>query len=222
MLPDQCKQAQALQRRRFLRSALVASSGALLGWRAFAAGAGKMNDEDHSHHHPAVGAGGAVRRSEANYRVPVLRLVRNDGSTAEFPAEIDDGRPVILNFIYTSCTTICPVTSQVFSRTQSLLGKDIKKVHLMSISIDPEYDTPQRLSAYAKQFHASPQWQLYTGTVEASVALQKAFDAYRGDKMNHVPVTLVRPEPGKAWVRLDGFATPDDVIREFRPPGKRL
>lgn len=219
MPSDHCQSAKASQRRHFLRSALVAFSGALLGWRAFAAG--KMNDADHSHHQHAVSAGGAVKRSEVNYRIPVLRLVRNDGSMAEFPAEIDDGRPVVLNFIYTSCTTICPVTSQVFSKTQALLGKEIEKVHLMSISIDPEYDTPQRLSAYAKQFRASPQWQLYTGTVEASVALQKAFDAYRGDKMNHMPLTLFRPEPGKAWVRLDGFATPDDVIREFRRAEKR-
>lgn len=217
-MSDYHKQAN-VSRRLFLRSAVLASGGALLGRRALAAD--QMNHDHHAHHRHAVSAGGAVKRSEVHYRLPALRLVRDDGSRADFPAEIDDGRPVILNFIYTSCTTICPLTSQVFSKTQGLLGKDLERVHLMSISIDPEYDTPQRLRAYAKTYHASSQWQLYTGTVEASMALQKAFDAYRGDKMNHVPLTFFRPQPGKAWVRLDGFATPDDVVREFRRMEKR-
>jgi protein SCO1/2 len=50
----------------------------------------------------------------------------------------------------------------------------------------------------------------------SKIPFQKAFDAYRGDKMNHLPVTFVRLAPGKPWVRLDGFATPDDIVREYR------
>ena len=46
--------------------------------------------------------------------------------------------------------------------------------------------------------------------------MQRAFDAYRGDKMNHTPVTYLRARPGSRWVRLDGFATPDELEREVR------
>jgi protein SCO1/2 len=105
--------------------------------------------------------------------------------------------------------------SQVFSRFQSRLGAQRDKVHMVSISIDPEQDTPTRLRAYAKQFGAGSQWRHYTGTVGASIAAQKAFDAYRGDKMSHDPLTLMRAAPGKPWVRIDGFATPDDLMAQY-------
>ena len=68
---------------------------------------------------------------------------------------------------------------------------------------------------YAKRFSAGNQWRHYTGTVEASVAAQRAFNAYRGDKMNHDPLTLMRAAPGKPWVRIDGFATPGDLLEQY-------
>jgi len=195
------------------RHFLLAGLGLVLSASVFAHD--KMDMQGHEHHHAAVDTNGTVKRSEADYQVPDLKLVRNDGTVTQFPKEIDDGRPVILDFIYTSCTDICPMTSLVLSQVQKKLAKDIGKVHLVSISIDPEYDTPERLTAYARRYSASPQWQHYTGTIEASVAMQKAFGAYRGDKMNHTPVTYVRLAPGKPWVRLDGFANPDEIIREL-------
>jgi len=86
----------------------------------------------------------------------------------------------------------------------------------MSVSIDPDNDTPARLREYAKRFSAGPQWNHYTGTLAASVALQKAFNAYRGDKMNHQPTTYLRAAPGKPWVRLDGFYGPTALIDEYQ------
>jgi protein SCO1/2 len=87
---------------------------------------------------------------------------------------------------------------------------------MISVSIDPEEDTPPRLREYAKKFSAGPQWQHYTGTVAASVAMQKAFNAYRGDKMNHDPLTLMRAAPGKPWVRVDGFASAADLQGQYQ------
>jgi protein SCO1/2 len=46
------------------------------------------------------------------------------------------------------------------------------------------------------------------------VAVQTAFNAYRGDKMSHTPLTLMRPAPGRPWVRFDGFARADDLMAE--------
>lgn len=172
---------------------------------------------DHSHHHHHAAAPATQeKRSVENYKLPTLALVRQDGGKANFPAELDDGRPVMLNFMYTSCTAICPVTTQVFSQVQDKLGADKTKLHMVSVSIDPEYDTPARLDAFAKKYKAGTQWHFYTGTRDASIAVQKAFDAYRGDKMNHVPVTYLRAAPGKPWVRLDGLRSPDDLVKELR------
>jgi protein SCO1/2 len=155
-------------------------------------------------------------RTAVEYKVPAVTLVRDDGKTVSFPQEIDDGKPVVLNFIFTTCGTICPVMSQMLSQLQDRLGPARASVHLVSISIDPEQDRPARLTEYAKKFHAGLEWRHYTGTTQASLAVQRAFDAYRGDKMNHTPVTFLRGRPGSPWLRLDGFATPDELVDEVR------
>ncbi|BDG10824.1 SCO family protein [Anaeromyxobacter paludicola] len=157
-----------------------------------------------------------ARRSTADYVLPRVPLVRDDGKVVTLPEELDDGRPVVLDFVFTTCTTICPVMSRTFAQLQQALGRDRDRVHLVSISIDPEQDTPERLRAYGKRMGAGPQWRLYTGTVEASVAAQRAFDAWRGDKMDHTPATFLRAGPGRRWVRLDGFATAEELARELR------
>jgi protein SCO1/2 len=120
---------------------------------------------------------------------------------------------VVLNFIFTTCTAICPAMSQTFARIQS---QHLEGVHMVSVSIDPEQDTPARLTEYAQRFGAGPAWTFYTSTPEASTAMQRAFGVYRGDKMNHGPVTFLRAAPGKPWVRLEGFAKAEDVVKEYR------
>ncbi len=178
----------------------------------------------------ALGASGALARasddapraergptiSTREYTIPAVRLVREDGKTVSLPDEMDDGRPVVLNFIFTTCTSICPLMSASFSQLEHRLGPDAAKAHLLSISIDPEHDTPPRLAEYARKFHAGPEWQHYTGTLDASVATQRAFDVYRGAKMSHSLVTLMRAAPGKPWLRIEGWATVDDLVREYR------
>lgn len=154
--------------------------------------------------------------SIAQYPIPDVRLVRDDGKVVSLPEEMNDGRPVVLNFIYTTCSTICPLMSQTLAQFDHELGADRGRVHLMSISIDPEQDTLARLHEYARKFHAGPEWQHYTGTAQASLAAQRAFSVWRGDKMSHSAVTLVRAAPGKPWLRIDGLVTPDELLAQYR------
>ena len=157
-----------------------------------------------------------VKLTQVDYKLPDVKVVRDDGKIVALSDELNDGRTVFVNFVYTTCTTYCPVLSHTFSQLQKKLGHDISKVHLLSISIDPERDSPEHLVEYAKKFKAGPHWQHYTGTLDASLAIQKAFDVYRGDKMNHPPVALMRIAPGKPWLRFDGFATADELAAEYR------
>jgi protein SCO1/2 len=164
----------------------------------------------------AVAWASTVSRSTVSYEAPAVTMVRADGQRVLLPHELDDGRPVLLNFIFTTCSSICPLTSRTLEEFQRKLGAQAVQVHLMSISIDPEQDTPARLSEYARKFHAGPSWQYYTGTLAASIAAQRAFDVYRGEKMSHSPVTLLRSAPGKPWLRIDGFVTPDELVDDYR------
>lgn len=177
--------------------------------------AGARAEDPHAHCHGSP-SNPAWDRTTGSYKVPDVKLLRADGTQVRLLDEIDDGKPVILNFIFTSCTTICPLMSQTFTQVQSRLQNDVGGLHMISVSIDPEQDTPAELLRYADKFHAGAQWTFYTGTEEASISLQKAFGAYRGNKMNHVPATFLRAAPGKPWVRLEGFASPDDVVKEYR------
>lgn len=174
--------------------------------------AASAHDGDHS----MSMAPGQIMVHLADYRVPDVWQVRDDGKRVRLVQELDDGRPVVLNFVYTTCPGICPLMSQVFSQFQERAGAERERMHMVSISIDPEEDTPSRLREYAKKFSAGSQWQHYTGTVADSVALQKAFDAYRGDKMSHDPLTLIRAAPNSPWVRVEGLASADEVLKQYR------
>lgn len=183
-----------------------------LGVLVLLAGAAAQAHDAHSHRQYAVTA---PSRTTVSYVVPEVTLLRDDGQRVRLAQELDDGRPVVLSFIYTSCTTVCPMTSQTLAQLQDKLGPARELVHMVSISIDPEYDTPARLRDYAARFHAGPQWQHYTGTLAAVQAVQRAFAVYRGNKMDHEPVTLMRGVPGVPWVRIDGFATADQLMAEL-------
>jgi protein SCO1/2 len=158
-------------------------------------------------------------RSEHCYKLPDLALVDAGGEQVRLHEVLDPGQPVMLNFIFTTCTTICPVQSAAFRQVQQQLGTEHDQVRMISISIDPEYDTPERLQAYAGRFEAGPQWQFLTGDLAAIVAVQRAFNAYRGNKMSHEPLTLLRASPDTPWVRLDGLVSASDIIREYRQLG---
>jgi protein SCO1/2 len=147
--------------------------------------------------------------------IPDVVQIRPDGKKVKFVDEINDGRPVVLNFIFTTCTAICPISSSIFMQLQHKLGKNIDKVHLVSISIDPEQDTPRVLRDYSKKYHAGANWDFYTGTANNSIAIQEAFNVYRGDKMSHDPVTFVRTAPGKTWMRIDGFTTANALLQDY-------
>ena len=67
--------------------------------------------DQHAHHH-ATAAG--TSRSTVDYVMPDVNLARADGKSVSFRQELNDGRPVVMNFIYTTCTSICPLTSQTF------------------------------------------------------------------------------------------------------------
>lgn len=170
--------------------------------------------DPHAMHHHMVTP--QTTRSVADYKVPELKLVRDDEMTVSLRDELADGRRVVLSFIYTTCTTICPITSQTLSDLQSKLGAARDSVHFVSISIDPEQDTPARLREYAKKFGAGPQWNHYTGTLASSVAVQKAFGAYFGDKMSHRPVTLLRAAGDSRWIRIDGLASAEQMLAELQ------
>lgn len=160
----------------------------------------------------------AVSRSTVSVKLPAVPVRLQTGKLITFDAAIDPNRPVLLNFIFTTCTGICLPMTQVFASAQDRLGAGAAMVQMVSVSIDPSQDTPAHLAEYAARFSAGQQWSFSTGSQQAVDSIQQAFNVYRPDKMAHTPVTFVRPLHGQQWVRLDGFASPDQLIREAMAP----
>jgi protein SCO1/2 len=195
--------------------ALMPTMGSSVGEDASAHG----EHHDHSMHMQMMKAAGdesSYATKLSTYETPDVTLLGQDGQKYSLVALLDSERPVMLNFIFTSCTTICPVMTATFREVERRLGPDREHVQLVSISIDPENDTPTRLAEYAHDRGAGEPWAFLTGDLASIRSTQVAFDAYRGNKMNHVPITFLRASPDEPWLRIDGFAAASDIMREYR------
>jgi protein SCO1/2 len=151
----------------------------------------------------------------ASYDPPDVTLVDMTGTAVALRSVLNHAGPVLLQFIFTTCPTTCPVLSEVFAVAQDTLGPELHNVRMVSISIDPEHDTPARLQEYAQRFRAKQQWRFLTGKRAAIVAVQKAFEASWTNKMRHAPRTYMRAAFDAPWVRLDGFVSATDLVAEY-------
>ena len=178
--------------------------------------ASESTTEDHSHHRHMIKNSGKYTNNSRNYVVPDVTLVQSDGVKIPLKSLLNGDKTVILNFIFTSCTTICPVMSGTFAQVNSKILSKTDNLRMISISIDPEYDTPNRLEKYSEKFGANSNWIFLTGDLQDIISVQKAFNAYRGKKMNHTPATFIHIANKPTWMRLNGFASSDDIISELK------
>ena len=148
-------------------------------------------------------------------RIPDVAVVDQAGKSHNFYADLVKDRVVAVNFVFTSCTTICPVMGATFAQVQKLLGAR-GDVSLISITIDPRNDTPARLAAWGKKVGAKPGWTLVTGAPDDIDALLKAMGVFTPDKNDHGPIIVVGDDRTASWQRINGFAAPAAIAAELR------
>jgi protein SCO1/2 len=160
----------------------------------------------------AAPAGASQLDASAKVKLLDLELVDKDGAPVRFESEAVAGHIVAIDFVYTTCTTICPVLSTVMAQVQDRLDGHLgKEVRLISMSIDPNRDTPRRLSDYASKFGAGPDWIWLTGRKLEVDRVLIELGAYSADFIDHPPMVVIGdPKQGK-WSRLVGIPSPDDV-----------
>jgi protein SCO1/2 len=166
--------------------------------------------QDHQHHHPAPAA--AAPPAARAFVVPDLEVQTQSGETRRFYRDLVQGRVVAMNFVFTSCTTVCPTMGATFARVQKMLAERGSHASLISVSIDPTTDTPQRLAAWSQRFGARPGWTLVTGNKTDIDAILKSLGLFTADPAAHTPVVLVANEPEGRWERVDGLATPTAIV----------
>ncbi|HKQ05729.1 MAG TPA: SCO family protein [Blastocatellia bacterium] len=147
-------------------------------------------------------------------QIPDTPVYDQDGRRLRFYSDLVRGKTVAINFIFTTCTTICPPLTATFRKIQQELGDRVgSDVQLISVSVDPTTDIPERLKAYSDKFHAGPGWTFVTGDRQQITRLLKALGANTGDKNDHSPMVLVGNDRAAYWTRTYGLAPADTLVR---------
>jgi protein SCO1/2 len=168
---------------------------------------------------PASAEEPKYKRTIESYTMPDVTLINQDGKRVKFKTMIESNKPVVVDFIYGTCTTICPVLSAGYVNLQRKLGPNSGNVHLVSISIDPENDTPKVMKEYLKRYRAQPGWDFLTGSRADIDKVMHAFDAYIPNKMYHYPLNLIRDPKNGKWVRIFGLTSTSEFMNEYKKVG---
>ena len=166
-------------------------------------------DDPHAHHRAMMNK---PAEPAATVKVDLLDHVLLDqhGNDVKFVSDVIGDRIVVMDFIYTSCTTVCPVISAVFGQVQNKLGDQLgDDVVLVSVSVDPIRDTPKRLKAYATTHKAQPGWIWLTGGKRTMDEVLDGLGAYSPNFEDHPAMVLVGDGQTGQWSRFYGFPNPD-------------
>ncbi len=150
----------------------------------------------------------------AQVRIPDVTVYDQDGRRLRFYSDLVRGRTVAINFIFTTCTTICPPLTATFRKVQQELGERVgRDVTLISISVDPATDVPERLKTFSAKFNAQPGWSFVTGSKPDIDRLLVSLGAYAGDKNDHTPMIVMGNDKAQYWTRTYGLAEPQALVR---------
>ena len=161
---------------------------------------------DRSHHHQHTRASKNVEVGEPKH-IPDVLLLDQDGQEVRFYSDLISGRVVAVNFIFTTCTTVCLPMGAIFTKVQRELGDRVgRDVDLISVSVDPVTDTPERLKAWSQRLGAGTGWTLVTGSKPEVDNLLKSLEVFTPDFADHSPTVLIVNARVGSWKRAYGLA----------------
>ena len=139
--------------------------------------------------------------------IPDVEVLDQEGHALQFYSDLIKGKTVVINFIFTNCTTICPPLAATFARVQKEMGEKVgRDVHFISISVDPLTDTPERLKAWGAKFKAGDGWTFVTGSKPQMDQLLNALGASVSRREDHSPTVIVGNDLKGVWTRTYGLA----------------
>lgn len=172
-------------------------------------------DDPHAQHKQAVASG---ETTQAKVDLPSgLSMLNRFGEPVDLLEDVIGDRVVAINFVYTNCTTVCPVTSSIFSMVQTGIGEQMgEDVALITITVDPARDNPHRMRNFSKNFNPGDGWSWLTGEKASIDATLKALGAYTPNFEDHPAMVLIGDANHSKWYRLYGFPAPDSIEGRMR------
>lgn len=129
-------------------------------------------------------------------------LLTHEGKPVRFFSDVLKDRVVVVTFFYSTCTGACPITNQKLSLVQDMLGERFgKDIFFVSISTDPENDTPKVLETYRRNFTARDGWVFLTGEPESVKRVSRRL-GQTYDKEAHLPLLLAGNVRTAHWMKL--------------------
>ena len=151
---------------------------------------------------------------------PGFTLTSQDGAAVALAGL--RGKVVALSFIYTECPDICPLLTQKMVQVQDELGADFgSKIAFLSISLDPEHDTPEVLKDYAQFWGARPEgWSFLTGSPEAVNEVTRHYGVFvaknEAGGVDHTQLTSIIDAEGRIRVQYLGARfDPEEFRRDL-------
>lgn len=168
-----------------------------------------------------MGSSNAAAGMSAGARsYPNVPLINQDGETLRFYDDVLKGKVVTINFMYANCGDSCPLETAKLLEVQKMLGEHAgKNVHMYSITVDPEHDTPEVLADYMEKFNIGPGWQFLTGKKEDIDLIRKKMGMFADedgdgvdDLADHMITFLIGNEVTGRWVKKTPFDVPEALV----------
>lgn len=181
-------------------------SAGLFGAASLASGQSLASD-------PVAPPASQEKMSTAHRYFTDVVLVNQDGKEMRFYSDLLKGRVVIINVFFTSCTSVCPPMTRTLERIQEWLGDRLgKDAYILSVTVDPEVDTPPKLKAFAESFGVRPGWHLLGGKKEDVQFALRKIGQFVEARDNHSTILLVGNERTGLWKKAFGLAKPSELI----------
>lgn len=162
----------------------------------------------------AVPAAGADLATAGRNYFTDVELTNQNGEKMRLYSDLIAGKTVVINSFYSTCVGICPIMGATLKRIQTALGDHLgKDLILISVTVDPETDTPARLREYAKSMAAKPGWYFVTGKKENVEAALAKLGLRVAAKESHTSVMIIGNEPKGVWKKAFGLASSDDIVK---------
>jgi len=154
-------------------------------------------------------------------QIPDAQVLDQNGKQLNFYSDLIKGKTVAINFLFTTCTAICPSLAATFRRVQQDAAARGLEVQLISVSVDPTTDTPERLHDFAAKFKAGPGWTFVTGDKARIDSVLQALGAAVSNKNDHTPMILIGNEASDYWTRAYGLTSPAKIVDILAAAAKR-
>ena len=192
----------------------------VLGLLALATAPSFADEDPHAKHRAMMKEKAEPAAENADIDLRDRDLLTQDGVEVRFVSDVIDDNIVVMDFVYTTCTTVCPVLTALFSQVQTQLGDSLgDEVVLVSLTVDAARDTPERLKAYSMKHRAADGWYWLTGPKPTMDDVLTGLGAFSVSFEDHPSMVIVGDARTGEWRRLFGFPNPDRIMKlvdEFR------